>query len=180
MSLSALSTTSYGELRSRLDRHGELQFVGDGLRVAGIPAKPRVVVEIGPAGPRPLFVSAGSETGPELPYQEVGPLATALVAAVRAWLAGPGTDAVVLESVAAQLRSAAARHNRLRLGAPVLGIAPAEAIPESYRVRWAWLLAEYARRTLDDSAAMERAVRLSGDWAGSADELIAAATQAAV
>jgi len=56
MSLSAVITTRYGELRSRLDRHGELQFVGDGLQVAGIPAKPRVTVEIG----SPLAMSSAS------------------------------------------------------------------------------------------------------------------------
>jgi hypothetical protein len=179
VSASAIIVTRYGELRSFLDRTGELEFVGADLRVAGVAVKPRVTVEIGPDGPRPLLTSTGAEVGPEIPHREFAPLAAALVAAVRAWVDGPDTDAVVLDSVRTQLRTMAVRHDRLRHGAEILGVPPTGAIPEFYRVRWAGLLAEYARRTLDDRAALELAVGLVDHWSGTGDQLLAAATDLA-
>jgi hypothetical protein len=175
MGSAAIVVAGYGTLRSAFDRGGELQFVGDNLKVAGIPARPRVIVEIGPEGPRPLVSSIG-EIAHEIPPRAVSPMVTALVAAVRTWIDGPGTDSLMVESVRAQLRSTAARIERLRKGAEFLGVATDDATQEFHDLRWAWLLAEYARRVLDDPAAVTRAVNLSFGWRGTEDELVAAVT----
>ncbi len=70
---------------------------------------------------------------------------------------------MVLGSVRAQLRGLAVRRACFRNDSDLLGSPSGDLVPEFCRVRWGWLLAEYARRVLADPGAVRRAIALAGD-----------------